>query len=152
MIGTTSGTIGGLETLRGAIAAVASRGLAPGRPASPVGNPLSLESSPTPHPGQVSVDSVGGSTPVVLAAIVTFLAATVLAVLVTYRFVEGYRRTKARPILWLAVGMFLLAPGPMFLRLLAGNVAAIPLSAQLLVTTLSELCGLLAILYAVYTT
>ncbi|QRV16641.1 hypothetical protein JMJ58_07150 [Haloterrigena salifodinae] len=152
MTGTTSGTIGGLETLRGATAAVAFSGVTPGRPSSPVSNSLVLESSSTPHPGQVSVDSVGGSTPVVLAAIVTFLVATVLAVLVTYRFVEGYRRTKARPILWLAVGMFLLAPGPMFLRLLAGNVAAIPLSAQLLVTTLSELCGLLAILYAVYTT
>ncbi|NUB90538.1 hypothetical protein HTZ84_15300 [Haloterrigena sp. SYSU A558-1] len=152
MIGTSSGTIDGLETLRGATAAVASEGFAPGRPSSPVGTSLALESSSTSQPGQVSVDSVGGSTPVVLAAIVTFLVATVLAVLVTYRFVEGYRRTKARPILWLAVGMFLLAPGPMFLRLLAGNVAAIPLSAQLLVTTLSELCGLLAILYAVYTT
>ncbi len=76
--------------------------------------------------------------------------ALVLSVLVTYRFVEGYRRTKARPILLLAVGMFLLAPAPMFIRLLVGNVAAIPLSVQLLTTTLSELSGLVVILYVVY--
>ena len=100
----------------------------------------------------LQVDVEGGSTPVVLAAVVTFFVATVLAVLVTYRFVEGYRRTRARPILLLAVGMFLLAPAPMFVRLLAGNVAAVPVSAQLLLTTLSELSGLLVILYAVYTT
>lgn len=101
------------------------------------------------RPLQVSVE--GGATPVVLAAIVAFFAATVLAVLVTYRFVEGYRRTKARPFFLLAVGMFLLAPAPMFVRLLAGNVEAVPLSAQLLLSTLSELCGLLVILYVVYT-
>ncbi|WP_440771955.1 DUF7521 family protein [Natronorubrum sp. DTA28] len=100
----------------------------------------------------LQVDVEGGSMPVVLAAVVTFFVATVLAVLVTYRFVEGYRRTRARPILLLAVGMFLLAPAPMFVRLLAGNLEAVPLAAQLLLTTLSELCGLLVILYAVYTT
>ncbi|SDK44483.1 DUF7521 family protein [Natronorubrum texcoconense] len=100
----------------------------------------------------LQVDVEGGSTPVVLAAVVTFFVATVLAVLVTYRFVEGYRRTRARPILLLAVGMFLLAPAPMFVRLLAGNLEAVPLAAQLLLTTLSELCGLLVILYVVYTT
>lgn len=101
-------------------------------------------------PLQVEVE--GGSPLVVLAALATFFVALVLAVLVTYRFVEGYRRTQRRPILLLAVGLFLLAPAPMFIRLLVGNVAAIPLSAQLLTTTLSELCGLLVVLYVVYTT
>ena len=100
----------------------------------------------------LQVDVEGGEPLVVLAALVTFFVALVLAVLVTYRFVEGYRRTQRRPILLLAVGMFLLAPAPMFIRLLVGNVPAIPLSAQLLTTTISELCGLLVILYVVYTT
>lgn len=141
MTGTTSETAGGFGAVNGAIAS---------------GGTASLESigvappSPVPLPLQFSVE--GGSTPVVLAAIATFFVATVLAVLVTYRFVEGYRRTRCRPILWLAVGMFLLAPAPMFLRLLAGNVEAVPLSAQLLLSTLSELCGLLVILYSIYTT
>ena len=142
----------------------ATRGLAPTSPAPTLGSvsPSSvpaleslppagiLESPAALVPAQVSVE--GGSTPVVLAALVTFFVATVLAVLVTYRFVEGYRRTRARPIMWLAVGMFLLAPGPMFIRLLAGNVAAVPLEAQLLLGTVSELCGLLVVLYAVYST
>ena len=113
-----------------------------------------LASVPTPRLLHVlqQVEVEGGSPLVVLAALLTFLIATVLAVLVTYRFVEGYRRTQARPILLLAIGLFLLAPAPMFIRLLVGNVDAIPLSAQLLATTLSELCGLLVILYVVYTT
>ncbi|MFC4541191.1 hypothetical protein ACFO5R_04515 [Halosolutus amylolyticus] len=100
----------------------------------------------------LQVDVEGGSPLVVFAALATFLVALVLAIVVTYRFVEGYRRTKARPILLLAIGMFLLAPAPMFIRLLVGNVAAIPLSVQLLATTLSELAGLLVVLYVVYTT
>ena len=104
------------------------------------------------EPVVLQLEVEGGSTPVVIAAIVTFFIATILAVLVTYRFVEGYRQTNSRPILYLAIGMFLLAPAPMFLRLLAGNVASVSLSAQLLLTTLSELCGLLIICYVIYTT
>ncbi len=103
-------------------------------------------------PLQVETDVEGGETLVVLAAIVTFFIALGLAVLVTYRFVEGYRRTRRRPILLLAIGMFLLAPAPMFIRLLVGNIDPLPLSIQLLATTLSELCGLLILLYVIYTT
>ena len=99
----------------------------------------------------VNVEVEGGPPLVVLTGVVTFLVATVLAVLVTYRFVEGYRRTNSRPVLLLAIGMFFLAPAPMFLRLLTGNVEAVPLSVQRLVASVSELTGLLVILYVVYT-
>jgi hypothetical protein len=39
----------------------------------------------------------------------------------------------------------------MFIRLLTANVDAIPLSVQMLVPSLSELTGLIIILYVIYT-
>jgi hypothetical protein len=96
------------------------------------------------------VEFAGGSDPFVVAAFVTFFAAVVLSVVVTRKFVAGYRSTGSRAILWLAVGMFLLAPAPMFLRLLLGNVSAVDATTRGLATTLSELTGLLAVLYVVY--
>lgn len=102
--------------------------------------------------GASGIEVDGGPTAVVLLGIATFLVASLLAVLVTYRFVEGYRRTDSRPVLLLAVGMFFLAPAPMFVRLVTANVDPIPMAAQTLVASLSELTGLLVLLYVVYTT
>jgi hypothetical protein len=98
--------------------------------------------------GGVTVE--GGSTVVGLLAVLTFAAATVLAVLVTYRFVQGYLRSRARPILLLAVGMFLLAPAPMFLRLIAGNVLTVAPAVRILGATALEAAGLLVVLAVVY--
>ncbi|CCQ35693.1 uncharacterized protein Nmlp_1491 [Natronomonas moolapensis 8.8.11] len=97
------------------------------------------------------IEVTGGPATVVLLGIVTFLLASLLAVLVTYRFVEGYRRTDSRPVLLLAIGMFFLAPAPMFVRLVAANVDAVPGEVQTLAASLSELAGLLVLLYVVYT-
>ena len=99
-------------------------------------------------PLQVTVE--GGATATGVAAIVTFLVATVLAVLVTYRFLQGYRRSRSKPILLLAVGMFLLAPAPMLLRLLTGNVLTVTTPVRVLSTTAVEAMGLLVILAVIY--
>ena len=66
-------------------------------------------------------------------ALLMFAIAAVLAVLVTYRFVRGYMRSGARPIRLLALGMFLLAPAPLFLRLIKGNVLSVPPAVRILV-------------------
>jgi hypothetical protein len=96
------------------------------------------------------VEAVGGAAPTAVAAILVFLVAVVLSVLVTYRYARGYLRTRQRPLLALAVGMLLLAPAPMFLRLLLGNVAVVGATERTLATTLSRLCGLLVILTVVH--
>lgn len=93
---------------------------------------------------------VGGSTPVAVAAILTFFIAVGLSLLVTYRVIEGYRRTRQRPILFLAVGIFLLAPAPMLLRFTLANVAPVGLGIRSLAAAGAELLGLLCILYTVY--
>jgi hypothetical protein len=99
------------------------------------------------HP-QITVE--GGTTVVGLLALAAFFVATILSVLVTYRFVQGYRRSRAMPILFLAVGMFLLAPAPMFVRFVVGNVVAVPSAVRILTTSLLESAGLLTILVVVY--
>ena len=113
----------------------------------------SLDAATTAGPFGVSgIEIEGGPPAVVLLGVVTFLTASLLAVLVTYRFIEGYRRTDSRPVLLLAIGMFFLAPAPMFVRVLTANVDPIPVGVQTLVASLSELTGLLVLLYVVYTT
>jgi hypothetical protein len=98
------------------------------------------------------VDAVGGSTPVAVAVVVAFFVAIVLSVVVTYRYARGYLRTRQRPLLYLAVGLLLLAPAPMFLRLVLGNVAVVTSTERTLVVTVSKLCGLLVILSVVHRT
>ena len=102
----------------------------------------------TPMPLQVSVE--GGATVTGIAALVTFFVATVLAVLVTYRFLQGYLRSRSKPVLLLAVGMFLLAPAPMLLRLIAGNLLTVATPVRVLSTTAVEAMGLLVILAVIY--
>lgn len=98
------------------------------------------------------VEAVGGSPPVAVAAVVAFFVAIVLSVVVTYRYARGYLRTRQRPLLYLAVGLLLLAPAPMFLRLVLGNAAVVTPTERTLVVTVSKLCGLLVILSVVHRT
>jgi hypothetical protein len=98
------------------------------------------------------LDAVGGTTLTAVAAIVAFFVAVVLSVAVTYRYARGYLRTRQRPLLYLTVGMLLLAPAPMFVRLLLGNVPVVTPTERTLVVTASKLCGLLVILTVVHRT
>ena len=103
---------------------------------------------PAPPATQVTVE--GGATVTGLLAFLTFFVALVLSVLVTHRFVRGYLRSRSRPILGLAVGMFLLAPAPMFVRLVAGNLLAVTGPVRIITATTVEAAGLLVILAVVY--
>jgi hypothetical protein len=98
------------------------------------------------------VEAVGGSTLTAVAAVAAFFVAIVLSVVVTYRYARGYLRTRQRPLLYLTVGLLLLAPAPMFVRLVLGNVAVVTPTERTLVVTVSKLCGLLVILSVVHRT
>lgn len=101
-------------------------------------------------PALSSIEVTGGSTLVVVGVFVLLAIATVLSLLVTYRYARGYLATGARPLLWLAVGLFLLTAAPTFVRLVLANVGGGPGTVQTLVTSTSELLGLLTILYTIY--
>jgi len=96
------------------------------------------------------VDVVGGAAPTAVAAILVFFVAIALSVVVTYRYARGYLRTRQRPLLYLTVGMLLLAPAPMFIRLVLSNVVLVTPVERTLVVTVSKLCGLLVILAVVH--
>jgi hypothetical protein len=96
------------------------------------------------------IDVVGGAAPTAIVAIVVFFVAVVLSILVTYRYATGYLRTRERPLLFLTVGMLLLAPAPMFLRLFLGNTAVLGATERTFVVNVSKLCGLLVILAVVH--
>ncbi|WP_276259218.1 hypothetical protein [Haloglomus litoreum] len=119
---------------------------APTLAAAVSGAPARLETVGVP----AQVEAVGGAAPTAVAAILVFLVAVVLSVAVTYRYARGYLRTRQRPLLVLTVGMLLLAPAPMFIRLLLGNVAVVTGTERTLIVTVSRLCGLLAILSVVH--
>ena len=98
--------------------------------------------------GQVEV--TGGGDALAAVTVVAFFLSVALAVFVTYRFARGYLRTRRRPLLFLTLGLLLLAPLPMFLRLASGNVAWVTATERTVVVTASKLCGLLLILGVVY--
>ena len=98
----------------------------------------------------LQVEVVGDNSPLAAVTIVAFFLSVVLAAFVTYRFARGYLRTRRRPLLYLTVGLLLLAPLPMFLRLVFGNIESVTGTERRILVTASKFCGLLVILGVVY--
>lgn len=96
------------------------------------------------------VEAVGGGAALATVTVAAFFLSVLLAVFVTYRFARGYLRTRRRPLLFLTLGLLLLAPLPMFLRLAFGNVAWVTATERTVVVTTSKLCGLLLVLGVVH--
>jgi len=96
------------------------------------------------------VEIVGDNTALAAVTIAAFFVSVVLAAFVTYRFARGYLRTRRRPLLYLTVGLLLLAPLPMFLRLAFGNIESVTGTERRILVTASKFCGLLVILGVVY--
>jgi hypothetical protein len=94
--------------------------------------------------------SPDGNTALAVVTVAAFFLSVVLAVYVTYQFARGYLRTRQRPLLFLTVGLVLLAPLPMFLRLVFGNVDVVSETERTVLVTASKLFGLLVILGVVY--
>lgn len=98
----------------------------------------------------VQVELAGETAVLAAVTVAAFFLSIVLAVFVTYRFARGYLRTRRRPMLYLTVGLLLLAPLPMFLRLAFGNTGVVTDAERTVLVTASKLCGLLIILGVVY--
>lgn len=98
----------------------------------------------------LQVEIVGDNAALAAVTIAAFLLSVVLAAFVTYRFARGYLRTRRRPLLYLTVGLLLLAPLPMFLRLAFGNIESVTETERRILVTASKFCGLLVILGVVY--
>lgn len=101
-------------------------------------------------PSLAQLEFVGGPGALVVAVIALLGLTTILSLLVAVRYVRNYRRTRARPVLMLAVGLLLLTAIPTAIQLAFANLGTGPDSYRILVTTAAKLAGLLAILHAIY--
>lgn len=104
-----------------------------------------------PTPATVPLQTAtGGSTVVVLAALLALLVATALSLAVAARLYRGYRRGGGRPMLGLLAGLVLLTTVPFVLRLLLTNVGDVSATTRALAATTSQLAGLLIVLTVVF--
>jgi len=94
--------------------------------------------------------ATGGSVPVVAAVLVGQAIMFVLACWIVYRAAEGYRASRAPALLWLAVGVALLAAAPTAARVLLSTFTSAPDVTVRGVALVGEVLGLTAILYAIY--
>ena len=94
--------------------------------------------------------ATGGSTEVVVLILLGLAVSSVLSLAVAYKTVRGYRRNRERGRLYFAIGLVLLTTVPILLRVVLTNLDGVSSVERSLVTTLSELLGLLTMLYAIY--
>ena len=98
----------------------------------------------------MQISATGGSAVLAALALVSLAVAAGLSLLIAYEALQGYQGTRDRAMLFLAVGIVLLTSGPIALRIALPTLTETPESVRLLSTTVSELLGLVCILYAIY--
>ncbi|WP_222915253.1 hypothetical protein [Natrinema sp. SYSU A 869] len=92
----------------------------------------------------------GGAMTVAIAVFVGQATAFVIACWIVKRAYDGYRDARRPALLWLALGITLLAAAPTILRFLLPTVFGASSVTTTVLANLSEVAGLTAILYTVY--
>ena len=112
--------------------------------------PRAVGSVPLPADPVPLQTATGGSTLVVVLALVGLLLTAVLSLAVASLMVRGYRRHRDRARLSLAVGLILLTTGPILAQLALTNLTDVSVAGRSAVANASKLLGLCAMLYAIY--
>lgn len=94
--------------------------------------------------------ATGGSPLVVAVTLVALLVTAVVALVVAYLLIRGYRRNQDRARLYFAVGLILLTTSPIALQLVLANVTDVSPVGRSAAANASKLLGLGAMLYAIY--
>jgi small-conductance mechanosensitive channel len=94
--------------------------------------------------------STGGGTTIAIAVFVGQAVAFVIACWIAKRSYDGYRDARRSPLLWLALGIALLAAVPTVVRFLLPTLLGASSLTTTVLATASEIVGLTAILYTVY--
>ncbi|WP_226004941.1 DUF7521 family protein [Natrinema salinisoli] len=92
----------------------------------------------------------GGTAAVAIAVFAGQATAFAIACWIAKRAYDGYRDSRRPPLLWLALGITLLAAVPTILRFLLPTVFGAASVTTTVLASLSEIVGLTAILYTVY--
>jgi hypothetical protein len=98
-----------------------------------------------------TVESEGGSPLVVGLVLASLVLGAVLSLGIAYRLYVGYRGSGDRSMLAIAVGLLLLTTVPTAIRIVVPTTLGGEQALRIASTTVSELVGLLAIVYAVRT-
>lgn len=81
---------------------------------------------------------------------VTQILSVVIGVFIAYQAFRGYRRNDSRPMFFIALGFVLVLAVPFIIFLVYGVVPGVPIALVVLTSQLSQVSGLLAILYALW--
>ncbi|WP_115864402.1 DUF7521 family protein [Halorussus litoreus] len=76
------------------------------------------------------------------------ILSVVIGVFIAYQAYRGYKRNESRPMLFIAIGFVLVLAIPFCLFVLYGVLSVLPVAAVVVGSQLSQVSGLLAILYA----
>lgn len=87
---------------------------------------------------------------VVMFQQVTQILSVIIGVFIAYQAYRGYQRNKSRPMLFIALGFVFVLAVPFCIFLLYGLLPGIPVTAVIVTSQLSQVSGLLAILYALW--
>lgn len=94
--------------------------------------------------------ATGGEPFVVALTLVGLLVTAILALVVAYLLIRGYRRNRDRARLYLAIGLVFLTTVPIVIQLVLTNVTEVSPVARSLAANASKLVGLGVVLYAIY--
>ncbi|MFD1565414.1 hypothetical protein ACFR99_17905 [Haloarchaeobius amylolyticus] len=100
--------------------------------------------------GPVLQTVTGGNASIAIAVFVGQAIAFVIACWIAKRAYDGYREARRPPLLWLALGIALLAAVPTAVRFLLPTLVGASSLTTTVLATASEIAGLTAILYTVY--
>lgn len=81
---------------------------------------------------------------------VTQILSVIIGLFIAYQAYRGYQRNNSRPMLFIALGFVLVLAVPFCIFLLYGMLPGIPVTAVIVTSQLSQVSGLLAILYALW--
>ena len=80
----------------------------------------------------------------------TQILSVVIGVFIAYQAFRGYQRNESRPMLFIALGFVLVLAVPFVFFVLHGVVSGIPVAAVIIASQVSQVAGLVAILYALW--
>lgn len=81
---------------------------------------------------------------------VTQILSVFIGVFIAYQAYRGYQRNNSRPMLFIALGFVLVLAVPFCIFVVYGILAEIPVTAVIILSQLSQVIGLLSILYALW--
>lgn len=98
----------------------------------------------------IEIEATGGPPAAIVLTVVIYACATGLSLVVAAMAYTGYRESGNRAQLVLAAGLVLLTTVPQTLRVILPTLTATTALERTVLTTASELCGLIAILYTIH--